>query len=211
MNTQAIEDGFQKVWIMFQELHRKTQEIDALLTKQFTETDKQFKETDKQFKETDARIEKQNRATNKKLNRLSELFEGQWGKLIETLFEGDALRLFQERGVRVNEVHQRLKSRIDGNTMEVDLLLVNDTEMVAIEVKTTLKVGHVEDFVKKLARFKEFFKHYRQLTLYGAVAGLRMEESADRYAYQSGLYVISAQPSGFAEILNDDKFKPAKW
>ncbi len=186
MNTQAIEDGFQKVWAMFQELHRKTQE-------------------------SDARIEKDNQATNRKINRLSELFEGQWGKLIETLFEGDALRLFQESGLRVNEVHQRLKSRMAGHTMEVDLLLVNDTEMVAIEVKTTLKVGHVDEFLNKLARFKEFFKHYRQLTLYGAVAGLRMEESADRHAYQSGLYVIKAQPNGFAEILNDEKFVPGKW
>ncbi len=208
MNTQTIEDGFQKVWAMFQELHRKTQETDALMTKQFKETDTRI---DKQFTETDARIEKQNRATDRKLNRLSELFEGQWGKLIETLFEGDALLLFQERGLRVNEVHQRLKSRLGGDTMEVDLLLVNDTEMVAIEVKTTLKVGHVDEFLKKLTRFKEFFKHYRQLTLYGAVAGLRMEESADRHAYQSGLYVIKAQPSGFAEIMNDETFVPGKW
>ncbi len=229
MTTQTIDDGFEKVWKMFQELHRQFQNMQVFLKekseetdRRFKETDRQFRETDKylkdkfeetdrQFKETDKRLEKKFKATDGKLNRLSNLFEGQWGKLIETLFEGDALRLFQERGLRVNEVHQRLKSRIAGDTMEVDLLLVNDTEMVAIEVKTTLKVGHVDEFLTKLTRFKEYFKHYRKLTLYGAVAGLRMEESADRHAYQSGLYVIKAQPSGFAEIMNDEKFVPGKW
>ncbi len=189
MNTAAIEDSFQKVWAMFRETDR-----------QFKETDRQFKDTDRKFKETD-----------RKFNRLSELFEGQWGKLMEALFQGDALRLFRERGLKVNEVHRRISSRVGGDTMEVDLLLINDTEMVAIEVKTTLKVVHVNEQLEKLAQFKKFFKHYRHLTLYGAVAGLQIEESSDRYAYQSGLYVIKAQPDHFSAILNDARFIPRKW
>ncbi len=95
--------------------------------------------------------------------------------------------------------------------MEIDLLLINDTEMVAIEVKTTLKPNHVKDHLAKLERFKAFFKHYRHLTLYGAVAALRIEESADRNAYQSGLYVIKAQPNHFSRILNDEQFVPRQW
>ena len=68
--------------------------------KLFRETDKKFQETDKQFKETD-----------KKIKDLTYLFTSQWGKLVESLVEGDLIRLLNERGITV----QRTLTNVEGN------------------------------------------------------------------------------------------------
>ena len=49
------------------------------------ETDAKFKDTDSWFKETDAAFKE----TTKKINEAIDLFTGQWGKLMESLVEGD--------------------------------------------------------------------------------------------------------------------------
>ena len=126
----------------------------------FAETDKRFKDTDKKFKETEREIKEAFKETNsrfketdsrfketdKKIKELASLFTGQWGKLIEALVKPSALKLFQERGLKVTETYQRLESHRNGSQMEIDVLLVNDKEAVVIEVKTTLKVEDVRAF-----------------------------------------------------------------
>ncbi len=47
-------------------------------------------ETDRQMQETARRIRE-----------LNELFNGQWGKLMESLVEGDLVKLLQQRGIAV--------------------------------------------------------------------------------------------------------------
>jgi hypothetical protein len=128
--------------------------------------------------------------------------------------------------------------------MEIDILATNKDSVIVVEVKTTLKVEDVNDFIiEKLSRFFEFFPKYkgpdsrdpvkREMTLYGAVAGIRIEESADRYAYRKGLFVLTLSGSpreinrnisqdkqtlfpisrgeGMVVILNDEKFRPKEW
>ena len=50
-----------------------------------------MQETGRQMKETDW-----------KLRRLEELFNGQWGKLMEALVEGDLIELLRQRGIEVD-------------------------------------------------------------------------------------------------------------
>jgi RecB family endonuclease NucS len=96
--------------------------------------------------------------------------------------------------------------------MEIDILATNKDSVIVVEVKTTLKVEDVNDFIsEKLSRFFEFFPKYKGMTLYGAVAGIRIEESADRYAYRKGLFVLTLSGEGMVVILNDEKFRPNEW
>ena len=171
------------------EIEKSIQEIWSL----FRKTDKRFKETDEKFKE------------------LRELFTGQWGRLIEALVEPAVLKLFQERGIQVIDTAQRVKARRDREEMEVDILATNDDSVIAIEVKTTLKVEDVNYFIGKLERLFEFFPKYKGMKLYGAVAGIRIEEAADKYAYRKGLFVLTLSGENMVVILNDEKFKPKEW
>ncbi|NEW84632.1 MAG: hypothetical protein GZ094_20005 [Mariniphaga sp.] len=48
------------------------------------------------------------------------------------------------------------------------------------------------------------------VTLYGAVAGMIVENDADRYAYKQGLFVLR-QKGNLVEIINDENFIPKEW
>ena len=61
-----------------------------------------------------------------------------------------------------------------------------------------------------MERFKVSFPHYKDYRVYGAVAGIEIDEGINRYAYHKGLFVI--KPSGDSvAIANDDDFKPVAW
>ena len=176
--------------------------------KLFKETDKRFKETDKKFQETDKKFQETDRQFKKRFNDLERLFTGQWGKLMEALVAPGLLKLFRDRGVNVHQIFQRIENYRNGDKMEIDLLLANDSEVIAVEVKTTLKTEDVRDFLLTLSKFMDFFPRYKGCRLYGAVSGLDIQESSDRYAYKQGLFVLKVGKEGLIEIVNDEKFKP---
>jgi hypothetical protein len=181
-------------------------------------------------------VAKQQEGNDSKFKDLRELFTGQWGKLVEALVEPSVLRLFQERGIQVIDTAQRLKTKRNGEQMEIDILATNkdmfvrcthpdDSEtqilsgraqgtkhsVIVVEVKTTLKVEDVNDFIiEKLSRFFEFFPKYKGMTLYGAVAGIRIEEESDKYADPSqyaqdkGLFVLTLSGEGMVVILSPE-------
>ncbi|MBI1924605.1 hypothetical protein HYR99_10170, partial [Candidatus Poribacteria bacterium] len=170
----------------------------------FKETAQGFKEIEQRFKETDQRFKE----TDQKVRELNDLFTSQWGKLIEALIAPGSVRIFQERGIGVTGFRPRAMQQRDGEQMEVDLLLKNDDAVVVVEVKTTLKVGHVREFLDRLNRFEEFFTEYKGRRVYAAVAGVSIDEDADRFAYQRGLFVIGVGSDNTVRMLNDLKFKP---
>ena len=174
-----------------------------------------FKETDARFKETDRRLDKlfeetrdQIKATDEEIKRLSGLFTGQWGKLIESLAESGLLEQLQSRGIKVTGLSRRLTNRKNGHHIELDFLLTNDTEVVLGEVKTTLKSNDVQSFIKKLGEFLYFYPYYNGFKVYGAIIGLRLEEESEIYAYRQGLFVFKVGGEGMLQLLNDDKFTP---
>ncbi|MCA1917705.1 hypothetical protein, partial [Methanospirillum hungatei] len=146
----ASPDGpltFEKVWLMFQETDKRFKETDQLLKEKFKETDKKFQETDQilreKFKETD-----------KKLNKLEQLFTSQWGKLVESLVEGDILTILNQWGIEVTDTIKRRSGRRDGVDYEFDIIAINGSEIVIIEVKTTLRPEDIRHFLKKLSQAK---------------------------------------------------------
>ena len=181
------------VWELLHELIQQSKEMNLRMK----ETDRQMKETDRQMKETD-----------QKIRELSELFTSQWGKLVEALVRPGLLELFRQRGIPVNETLQRDLVRREGREMEIDVTLVNGDIVIPVEVKTTLKVEDVRYFLERMREFLWFFPKYRGYRVYGAVAGVQIEEQADRFAYHQGLYVLTLGRNGLARILNDEKFRP---
>jgi signal-transduction protein with cAMP-binding, CBS, and nucleotidyltransferase domain len=100
------------------------------------------------------------RETDRKIKELTNLFTGQWGKLIEALIKPGSLKLFQDRGINVQKRKTRMAERLNGGRhMEIDILLKNKVEKIAvvIEVKTTLQISDVNDFIKKFDTFLDFF------------------------------------------------------
>ena len=165
-----------------------TQEIE----RGFQEIWKLFAETDRKFKETDKRIGD---------------ITGKWSRFVEGLVAPAAERLFQERGIHVERVYQRVKAHKNGAGLEVDILAVNEEYAVLIEAKSTLGVDDVRDHRDRLKTFKMFFPEYADRKVVGAVAGIVIEEEADTCAYRQGFFVI-AQSGEIVTILNDETFQP---
>ena len=173
--------NFEKVWQLFQE------------------TNRQFKETDRRFKETD-----------KKMKALQELFEGQGGKLVESLVEGDLVRLLNKRVIQVNDTSTRRKGCRNGENYEFDIIAHNGEEIVIVEVKTTLRAKPVGQFIECLQRAKHYLPEYRTYRVFGAMAYLRVEQASDQYAQNQGLFVIRATGDS-AAIVNPADFQPRKF
>lgn len=189
-----------------------TQEAVAEIWRLFKETDARFKETDarldQRFRETDARLDRRFRETDDKLRRLEGLFGTQWGRLMEALVQSNVLKLFQARGHQVHRLHQRSKAQRNGDTMEIDLILEDNSEVIVGEVKSVLKIEDVNAFLADLAEFTDFFPLYQGYQIYGAVAGLEVPADVARYAYRRGLFVLAVTGEGMVTIQNDDKFRP---
>ncbi len=169
----------------------------------FQETDKQFKETDKQFKETDKKFQE----TDKRMKELQNLFTSQWGKLIESLVEGDLIRLLKERNIDVQRTIQRIDGCYHGENFEFDIIAVNGEDVVIVEVKTTLRPDDIKEFTSKLVQAKVWMQEYKDRRIYGAVAFLKADCASDKMAARQGLFVIKATGSS-ASITNSNDFVP---
>jgi hypothetical protein len=168
-----------------------------------------FRENERRFDETKRIVEKTSREVAKATKAVDAL-TGKWGRFVEGLLVPAVERLFQPRGIPVDKVSQRVKAHKNGRNMEIDVLAINQGYVVLIEAKSTLTVEKVNEHVQKLSEFKFFFPEYADRKVVGAIAGIVIEESADRYAYKCGLFVIG-QSGETVKILNDKKFVPHTW
>jgi len=167
------------------------------------------KETDRQLKETDRQIEKLGKsqeATDRQLKATDRRFNSQWGKLIESLVEGDIVNKFSERGIKVQGTTQRLKKLFEGKEYEFDIIAHNGDEIVVVEVKTTLDVDKVDHFIEKLKMFKNIYPEYADKKIYGAVAYLVADSASDKYSQNQKLFVIRATGNS-STIVNPPNFE----
>ena len=197
---------FEKVWRMFKETDRKFQEA----AERSKETDRMFKETDRKFQETDQKIKEaaeQVKETSRGITRLERQFTSMWGKLVESLVEGDLIRLLNERGIAVERTQQRVSGRKKNLNYEFDIIAVNGEEIVVVEVKTTLKSDNIIHFISKLEHVREWLPEFHEKKVYGAMAFIHTEENVITHAQNSGLLVIKATGNS-ASIINDNDFRP---
>ena len=160
------------------------------------ETARRMQETDRQMQETARRIRE-----------LNELFNGQWGKLMESLVEGDLVKLLQRRGIAVHHTVTNPRQNYGERRWEFDIVAVNGEEVVVVEVKTTLRVPDVDRFIGRLDEFPELMPEYAGRRIYGAAAYLKAYQESDVRAERLGLFVIRATGSS-ASITNREEFTP---
>ena len=202
------------VWESIKELTEAQKETD----RQLKETDRQLKktaeqleesklETDRQLKETAEQLKESNLETDRQLKEIGARFDSQWGKLMESLVDGDIVKLFTERGIPVEESSQRVSKPFEGTRYEFDIVVHNGDETIVVEVKTTLNVKKVDHFLANLKLFKKIFPKYKDNKVYGAVAYLVADSSSEKYAENKKLFVIKATGSS-ASIVNEKSFRP---
>ncbi|PZO44796.1 MAG: DUF3782 domain-containing protein [Shackletoniella antarctica] len=187
------------VWRLLGELAEAQKETDQLLQRQSQETDRQFQETRQVLKQ-------QNQHLNEQLGKLG----NRLGEFVEWQVRPAVVRLFQERGIAVHEFYPGASARREDEAIEIDLLVVNTTEAVLVEVKSKLTQADIDEHLERLSKFKRLMPRYSDVRAMGAVAGMVVPEEVARYAYRRGLFVL-AQSGDSVVILNDSKFTPHNW
>ncbi|MDX9791229.1 MAG: hypothetical protein RBT61_10395 [Candidatus Kapabacteria bacterium] len=215
--SKSDELNFEKVWFLLNETRQ-------VLDSKFKETDSKFKETDSKFKETRQILDSKFRETDrlikemvaerkqqdKKTRDLERLFVNHWGELVESLVEGKLLHLLNNRGIKVNQTFCRSRAYYDNKEYEFDIIAGNGSDIVIVEVKTTLSVKYVKSFTEKLKIIKNIFPLYKPLNVLGAMAFLKNSEAAEKFAQNQGLITIKATGDS-AFITNEPDFKPKVW
>ena len=207
----------QEIWEILREISAAQQEAERRMQatdRQMQETDRRQQETDRQMQETDRRLQatdelitRQTRAADRRMDELDKLFNGQWGKLMESLMEGDLVGLLQQRGIAVQHTVTNPRQNYGERRWELDIVAVNGEEVVVVEVKTTLRVPDIDRFVGRLNEFPDLMPEYAGRWIYGAVAYLKAHQQSDVRAERLGLFVIRATGSS-ASITNREEFTP---
>jgi len=182
-----------------QEAERRAQEA----AQRSQEIDRRFQENERLLKERAREFELERKEMRDQLYGLTRTL----GLFAESMVYPSTIPIFTERGLVLTDVFARSTARRNGGTMEIDVLGAGPEAVVAIETKSRLTTPYVREFLERLPHFFEYFPRFSGLKLYGAVAGLSVEDSVARYAYKNGLFVLV--PAGLlVQIWNDANFIP---
>ncbi|PHV63429.1 hypothetical protein [Cyanobacterium aponinum] len=170
------------------------------------ETYRRFQEIERFLKEQNKETQRQIRLVNQELGSLG----NRLGEFLEWQVRPAAVRLFQERGIAVRELLRDISVNDGNEGIEVDLLVVDTTQAVAIEVKSKLTKSDVDEHLERLNKFKRLLPRYQNIQLLGAVAAMVTPSEIARYAYRQGLFVITQSGEDLV-IVNDTQFQPKVW
>ncbi len=216
----TIEDFYK----LFQESERQRQETERILRESSersqadfdrrmaeskAEADRRAAEADRRAVEAEARLARAE-AIAAQANQAVNSLSSRWGRFVENLVAPAVLRLFQSRGIAVQEVYQRVRSARGDRNLEIDILAVDDDVAVIVEVKSRLTQESIRRCLQTLEQFKTAFPHYANYQIYGAVAAIEIDGEVDIYAYNQGLFVIQ-QSGDTVEISNTADFIPRTW
>jgi len=201
---------------LFQETDRKFQETD----RKFQETDRKIQDTDRKIQDISRNIQETDRTlkavslqTSLAIKRASESIGrlgNRLGDFVKEMVRPAAVRLFREQGIDVHEIHREVEASRGGDDIEIDLLVVNTTDVIAVECKSLLSIDDVNQHLLTLGKLKKLLPTYAEKRVMGAVAAMVLHDNVSRYAYKQGLFVIS-QSGDHLLIRNDAKFKPQIW
>ena len=183
------------IFDLFRESERQRQEQQQITEREMAELRKTVDRTSQQIEQTNKQI---GGSTSR------------WGEFVENLVRPAAVKLFRAKGIEVHFTALRVEAQDEQGSIEIDVLAENTNEVVAIEVKSHLDVRDVKRFSATLERFKKALPKYKSYKLYGAIAGIKVDEIADTYAVQEGLFLIKLLGDTVA-IANAQNFVAKTW
>ena len=131
---------------------------------------------------------------------------GSVGTMAEGLLVPNLKKKFQQFGFSFEVLSPHRKIFNDDNTIkiEIDALLENAGQAMAVETKLTCKRGDIDYHLKRMEKIREYAdSHGDKRPYFGAIASPVIDEDTKRYALQNGLYVIELSGEN-ADIIKPD-------
>jgi hypothetical protein len=192
----------------WQEADKRMQETERIVqetARQMQETDRKMQETDRKMQETDKKIEKASLAVGNLGNKL--------GIVVEHLVLANINEKFNALGYEFSKtgIEVRIQDKNKNIIAEVDAMLENGEYVMAIEVKTQLRIPDVNEHLKRMEKLRRYADDRRDTRKFlGAVAGAVVDDSVKVYAQKKGFYVI-LQSGDTVTIEYPAGRKPREW
>jgi hypothetical protein len=181
-----IQAGFKEL----HELHKKTEKSQDLAWAAIRETQQAHKETEKTL--------------NKAIGDLSNTL----GSLVEHILTPNLPQKFKKLGYSFNRI--ATYKFAEGVYAQIDGMLENGTQAVAVEVKTTLRQMDIDDHIVRMEKIRKYAdEHGDTRQFMGAMAATITDESTKNYALKKGLFVI--EPSGEDVKVTKPETEPRVW
>jgi hypothetical protein len=166
------------------------------------ETQQAQKETEKARNEAWKAI----RETQKNIGGLNNTL----GSLVERIMTPDLPRKFKPLGFTFDKI-TTLKWANKGYIFaEIDGLLENGVQAMAVEVKTTLEIEDINDHLKRMERIRKYAdEHGDKREFLGAIAAMIVKPKPKDYALKKGLFVI--EPAGEDVKVIKPETEPRVW
>ena len=199
---------FEKVWLMMLKTDEQIKETD----RQMKETDRQMKESSIQLKEALAETERQMKESILETKELKQMLFGlgsNLGQITEDYFYNSVATDKTINGIKYDYIGRNLKMEGKNLNGEYDIVLINSSRLLVIEVKQKPHIKDVEKFAtKQLPIFKKLFPMYANFKVYGAIAGMTFDKNTIDYALENGLYILTQnQDTRNMQMLNNELFE----
>jgi hypothetical protein len=164
------------------------------------------------FQETDKRFEEMRQA-QKEASRIVGNLGNKLGIVVEHLVLANIREKFNALGYEFTKAGPSvlIEDRKKQIITQIDAMLENGEFALAIEVKTQLNVGHIDEHIERMEKLRRYADDRGDKRKFlGAVAGAIVADNVKEYALKKGFYVIR-QSGDTVTIENPKCFEPKTW
>ena len=178
------------------DLYMSHKETEKTLNKAIDDLGMSHKETEKTLNKAIDDLGMSHKETEKTLNKAIGGLSNTMGELIEKVMTAGLPQKFKQFGFTFTRIATIKWTDGENNIYtEIDGLLENGKQAMAVEVKTKLRIEDVDDHLIRMEKVRAYAGiHGDNREFLGAIAATIVDTSSRAYALQKGLFVI--EPSG---------------
>lgn len=183
------------------ELDRRQLETARQIKELGQETDRRIKETNQQIKETNQQIKELGR----QIGGLGEKFGG----FTEGMAYPSMKKILEQR-FQMTTVSPQVTSRKNGRTMELDVLAYSNStvnEVYVVEVKSHLREDGLDQMLRILREFHDFFPGHHGKKVYGILAAVDVPDDLRQRVLKAGIFMANVHDDTF-ELQVPEGFQP---
>jgi hypothetical protein len=138
---------------------------------------------------TDAQMAK----TDKKLASMLEMLDGittSQGLVAEEFFFNTLADSLTVGGVKYDGITSNIRRKINGQWVEVDLILDNGASLAIIEVKYRARPKNIVQLQNTIRTYRQAFPQYKDFKIYGGIASFNIDDSVADEAHENGFFIL---------------------
>jgi len=202
-----IEAGFERLQKLHEETEKtlkKSQDEAWAAIREVQQSVKEAHDNDFDFNklkdETWAAI-RENQRTAKEMQKNIGGLNNTLGSMVERMMTPDLPRKFKPLGFTFDKI-SIIKWSIEGCIYcEIDGLLENGTQAMAVEVKTTLEIEDINEHLKRMEKIRKYAdEHGDKREFLCTMAAMIIKPKPKEYALKQGLFVIEPRGEDFKVI-----------